>query len=165
MLQCQVNLTDAVWKITNKDGSIIEQKKNSYNEINRDNIEFFELEYPENRLFMNTVKQFKIKTNGKTLIHRLKSKGKFSVNSSSKLEPNQRIRVTALLQKNPDSSKNISHSIMNNGKTQFYEFDPELSEIYYIFEDGSIEKRNNFDSDSPYLPLVLLQSEMEHLMK
>ena len=65
-----------------------------------------------------------------------------------------------MLEKNKnDPTKNKSYSVSK----QTYEFDPELSEIYYIFEDGHIEKRNDFADVSPYRPLELLEEELTHL--
>jgi len=163
MTICQLVLDDASWKVTNSDGTITE----NYNDINRDKSDTFELTYKKRTLFRSKFSSFRLNINKKTLIHRLKSKGTSTVKASfdrktrkTKSMPviiKKRIRITALLQRNKDDTKNKQYSN--------YCFDPELSEIYYIFEDGTIQKRNDFGDKSPYLPLELFPEELEHLMK
>ena len=169
MTICQLVLRDATWTAINSDDTITE----NYNEINRDTLETFELKYKKRNLFTSEFSVFKLSTKGKTLIHRLKTQAKSKHSSQiyvkktsikskqpSKIIPlskHKRVRITALLQRNQDSAKNKYY---NN-----YSFDPNLSEIHYIFEDGTIEKKNDFGDCSPYLPLGLFSEELQHLMK
>jgi len=170
-----LDLASASWKAINSDQSVIDDKK-LYNTIDRNKLEFFELHTKKKGLLVwlrisSKDYVFRIKTNGKTLIHRLKTQGRGNLavslegnlavslegnlGTSSKLKVTKRIRITALLQKNKDSAKNVKYSN--------YEFDPNLSEIHYLFEDGTTQIRNDFGDSSPYLPLELIQTELEHL--
>lgn len=173
MTICQLILRDAKWIAINSDKTTTK----NYNKINRDNLTSFELKYKKRNLITSESLVFKLDTKGKTLIHRLKTQAKskhtsqiYMQNPQSKLKLAQklksivipltqykRVRITALLQRNQDPTKNKYY---NN-----YSFDPELSEIHYIFEDGTKQKRNDFGNRSPYLPLELFPEELEHLMK
>ena len=168
MKTCQLMLDNAKWTAANSDGTIT----TNYNEINRDTLDTFELQYKKKRFLIPKKLIFKLPTKGKTLIHRLKTQAKskhtskiYMENIREKLKPiksiplttHQRFRITAVLQMNNNPQKNKTY---NN-----YSFDPELSEIYYIFEDGTIQKKNDFGDRSPYLPLELFPEELEHLMK
>jgi len=162
-------LANAKWIATNSDGTIT----TNYNEINRDTLDTFELKYKKQRFLISKKLIFKLPTKGKTLIHRLKTqaKGKYTSEiyiqnkQAKELHPSQlmpltkhrRIRIIALLQRNKNPKKNKTY---NN-----YSFDPNLSEIHYIFEDGTIQKRNDFGDRSPYLPLELFPEELKHLIK
>jgi len=150
MRTCQLLLKDAKWTARNFDDTTTE----NYNDINRDNLKSFELKYKKRKLLTSNYSVFKLNTNGKTLIHRLKTQAK---SNQTEIVIQKRIRITALLQRNQDPTQNKYY---NN-----YSFDPNLSEIYYIFEDVTIEKRNDFGDKSPYLPLELFPEELEHLMK
>lgn len=149
MRTCQLLLKDAKWTARNSDDTTTE----NYNDINRDNLKSFELKYKKRKLFTSNYSVFKLNTNGKTLIHRLKTQAK---SNQTNLVIQKRIRITALLQRNNNPQHN---KVYGN-----YSFDPKLSEIHYIFEDGTIEKRNDFGNRSPYLPLELFPQELEHLM-
>lgn len=151
MKSCQLLLRDAKWTAINSDKTTTE----NYNQINRDRLESFELKIKKRKLFLFKVSSiFKLDTNKKTLIHRLKTRAK---SNQTSLNIQKRFRITALLQRNKNPQKN---------KTYYnYSFDPDLSEIHYIFEDGTIQKRNDFGNRSPYLPLELFPEELEHLMK
>lgn len=151
MKTCQLILDNAKWTATNSDGTITI----NYNEINRDTLHTFELQYKKKRFLTLKSLIFKLPTKGKTLIHRLKTQAKS--NQTTTLTIHRRIRITALLQRNQNPQYNKTY---NN-----YSFDPELSEIHYIFEDGTIQKKNDFGDRSPYLPLELFPEELEHLMK
>lgn len=149
-MACKLLLSDAKWTATNSDGTITE----NYNEINRDKLDTFELKYKKRNLFTSKYSVFKLSTKGKTLIHRLKTRAK---SNQKTMTIQNRIRIIALLQRNQDPTKNIHY---NN-----YSFDPELSEIHYIFEDDTIIQRNDFGDRSPYHPLELFPEEIKHLMK
>lgn len=170
MTICQLLLRDAKWTAINSDKTITE----NYNQINRDKLETFELKYKKRNLLTSMYSVFKLNTNGKTLVHRLKTQGKsFHTTNIQKIlidrletkaksnkiliKIQNRIRITALLERNQNPQKNKTY---NN-----YSFDPNLSEIYYIFENGTIQKRNDFGDRSPYLPLELFPEELKHLMK
>ncbi len=140
-------MENVTWKATFLDGTILFDVK-KYREINRDNLKNFEL------LFTNTT-SFGVETKGKTLVYRMKTRAKATTHST-KLTPMYRVKILALLQKNKDDTKNI--------KYEKYSIDPDLSEIYYIFADGSVIKRKAFGVASPYLPLELFPEELEHLI-
>ena len=146
----QLLLKDATWTAINNDGTIT----TNYNEINRDTLDSFELKYKKRNLFTSENLVFKVNTNGKTLLHRLKTIAK---SNQTSLTIQKRIRVTAILQRNKNPRYNKSYGN--------YSFDPNLSEIHYIFEDGTIIQRNDFGDKSPYLPLELYPEELQHLMK
>ena len=152
MRTCQLLLRDATWTVVNFDRTTTTH----YNQINRDKLDSFELKYKKRKLLTSEFLVFKLNTNGKTLIHRLKTQAKSKL-SGTEFNIQKRIRITALLQRNKNPQKNKSYGN--------YSFDPELSEIHYIFEDGTIERKNDFGDRTPYLPLELFPEELEHLMK
>jgi len=147
---CQLMLADAKWTAVNSDKTTTE----NYNEVNRDKLQSFELKYKKKIFFIiPSSSVIKLDTKGKTLLHRLKTIAK---SNQTTMTIHNRVRIIALLQRNKNPAKNKHY---NN-----YSFDPDLSEIHYIFEDGTIQKRNDFGDRSPYLPLELIPEELEHLM-
>ncbi len=176
-----LDLTTATWKVIYHDGTIIDDPK-LYKSIDRKKIDEFVITIKNTDALVRKYPSFRIKTKGKTLIRRLKTKFSTISNTSlynrspivsitpknkSEIIPKinqQRILITALLKKNIYSSKNKKYHIIQNDKlVQEYFFDPRISEIYYTFEDDTIEKRNDFGVTSPYLPFPLHQEELTHL--
>lgn len=151
-----INLYDVFWKVNLiNDGEIL-QGNHTYETIDRNTVESFELIHRNKSIF-------KINTNKKTIIHRLKTRGQFNMNDlQSRIMT--RFRITAVLSKNKDESKNIIAQIFEGKKLiQQYSYDPVLSKIYYHFGNGKMEIKNEFGDISPYLPIKLRLEELEHL--
>lgn len=169
----KIDLANAKWRAIYKDGTIEEK----YSEINRNKLKSFEIHFKNPNAIIRKNHVITVEIKGKTLVHRLRSKGSGKLGAKIKqdkleqvekisvpLEISRRIRIIALLQKNTNHSKNKKYIITENKKiVQEYYFDPSLSEIYYIYEDGKIETKNNFGIDSPYHPIKLREEEMLHL--
>ena len=167
MGECNLDFTDISWKAKNKNGLTQDKKLTKYTDIVREGLDIFEISYKKRNLFTVKHPTFKAHIKGRTLIHRLKSKGSMSMGGykkSGSLNIQQRILIIAILQKNKDSTKNKKYTItQNTNNYQTYEFDPLLSEIYYIFDDETVEKHQEFGVTSPYGPLELTPEELSHL--
>ena len=170
-----LDLANLTWKANLADGNTILQGPQKYETIPRSILKSFELIYKGKIVF-------NVKTYKKTLVHRLKTTGTLSQQEivPSKLEKilnfffkkpypkqnkiNERVRITAILEKNSDFTKNIKYTIKENGKTvQEYEIDPSKSTIYYYRENRKTETINQFGDTFPYSPIKLRDEEMIHL--
>lgn len=174
---CKIDQENSSWAAIDNNNKKIKKGKDQYHKINRRNLKKFEIEYKirsfsedseiiELKSTGKIHSKFTVKTRQKTLVYRLKSLGvskasalleesKKSEPAKIQLIPQTRIQVVALLEKNADPTK--------NKKYDNYEFDPELSEIYYLFDNCNLEVRNDFGDRTPYLPLKLIQEELEDL--
>lgn len=157
-----LDLAKITWKVNLINGVPILQGPHKYETIQRDNIKSFEL-YKKNIFFFKKI-IFKVFTDGKTLVHRLKTTGQMTINKKQKNKIKERVRITALLKKNSDSDKNIKYMIKENNQiVQEYEIDPNESIIYYYRENKKIEIKNKFSNEFPYSPIKLRVEELLHL--
>lgn len=151
-----LDFANTTWKINLDDGNSISEGPEKYETLQRDRIKSFEIIHKKKSVF-------KVNTDGKTLVHRLKSTGSMLV-SSGQNNIKERVRITAVLKKNPNPAKNIKYSLKENNKIiQEYEIDPKESVIYYFRENRKTETKNTFGNTFPYSPLKLRKEELLHL--
>ncbi len=142
---------EAFWKVIHYDKSQINQGHQTYSKIDRKNAEYFEL-YQNGKII------FSEKINNCTLVHRMRVRRKLFNFSEAK-----KTRILALLKKNSDESKNISFTVINGNLKQTYSFDPNLSRIFYFYQNGKIQKKNAFENIEPFRPIFLRDEELANL--
>ena len=164
MLTPAIDLTRVIWEARHKDGSIIRKGPQQYQKINRSNLEAIDVYFEGKSMLTFGCK-------GRTFFWRLRNAKPIEMTSDGGVRelPVRRLAIIlGLIKKNLITEKNTKVVVMKltpNGEVidQTYEYDPEESKFYFIFENGKIEIRNTFSEIPPYDKVKLREEELAQL--
>ena len=169
MLTSALDLTVVLWEAKHKDGTVLKRGPQTYQKIDRANLETVSITYKGTKLFDKFVKDT-------TFVYRLRNAkpmelGHDGTDWYGKPLQTQRLGVViAFLKKHKlrDNNKvvNIFEYNDKSGKmdmVQRYEYDPIQSQIYTITPNGKIQINSEFTKSPPSDKIKLRPEELENL--
>lgn len=158
MFFSSLDLTGVLWQATLKDGTVIKKGHNTYESIDRENLESFSLTY-RNKPF------YTVRPGNRVLVSRLKHYDQRFVLSGD-LKQQVLVWIVCLLAKpeSNDTRQKIHCQFDPKWERQYYEIDKESSSLYYLFENSKSQINTKFQRLTPYSPLHLRPEEFKQLM-